>query len=110
MVFFGPAARLSLESKHTRSMSRRICTPGTRAISSRPLLNSGFGYPNESIAINLGPANVRKEGAPRIPDYQRQRDLAGHNQLGYPLVQRPKDAWVYAGATTVREASLAAAN
>src|SRR5580700_7313059 len=27
------------------------------------LLNSGFGYPNKSVTINLAPANVRKEGA-----------------------------------------------
>jgi len=27
------------------------------------LFNSGFGYPNKSITINLAPANVRKEGA-----------------------------------------------
>ena len=27
------------------------------------LLNSGFGYPNKRITINLAPANVRKEGA-----------------------------------------------
>src|ERR1700681_4711670 len=27
------------------------------------LLNSGFGYPNKGITINLAPANVRKEGA-----------------------------------------------
>src|SRR5271169_5063551 len=27
------------------------------------LLNSGFGYPNKQITINLAPANVRKEGA-----------------------------------------------
>src|ERR1700733_9602350 len=27
------------------------------------LLNSGFGYPNKSITINLAPANVRKERA-----------------------------------------------
>ena len=27
------------------------------------LINSGFGYPNKSITINLAPANVRKEGA-----------------------------------------------
>src|SRR5580693_9021084 len=27
------------------------------------LLNSGFGYPNKSITINLAPANVLKEGA-----------------------------------------------
>jgi magnesium chelatase family protein len=27
------------------------------------LLNSGFGYPNKAITINLAPANVRKEGA-----------------------------------------------
>ena len=26
------------------------------------LLNSGFGYPNKSVTINLAPANVRKEG------------------------------------------------
>src|SRR5580698_8360514 len=27
------------------------------------MLNSGFGYPNKAITINLAPANVRKEGA-----------------------------------------------
>jgi magnesium chelatase family protein len=27
------------------------------------VLNSGFGYPNKSVTINLAPANVRKEGA-----------------------------------------------
>src|SRR5947209_19057611 len=27
------------------------------------LLNSGFGYPNKGVTINLAPANVRKEGA-----------------------------------------------
>ena len=27
------------------------------------LLNSGFGYPNKAVTINLAPANVRKEGA-----------------------------------------------
>jgi len=27
------------------------------------LLNTGFGYPNKSVTINLAPANVRKEGA-----------------------------------------------
>src|SRR4249920_1227804 len=27
------------------------------------LVNSGFGYPNKRITINLAPANVRKEGA-----------------------------------------------
>src|ERR1700678_2023364 len=27
------------------------------------LLNSGFGYPNKSVTINLAPDNVRKEGA-----------------------------------------------
>jgi magnesium chelatase family protein len=27
------------------------------------MINSGFGYPNKSITINLAPANVRKEGA-----------------------------------------------
>src|ERR1700755_1622137 len=26
------------------------------------LINSGFGYPNKQITINLAPANVRKEG------------------------------------------------
>src|SRR5947199_2547739 len=26
------------------------------------LMNSGFGYPNKRITINLAPANVRKEG------------------------------------------------
>src|SRR6202142_948539 len=27
------------------------------------LMNSGFGYPNNGVTINLAPANVRKEGA-----------------------------------------------
>src|SRR5712691_4912523 len=27
------------------------------------LINSGFGYPNKGLTINLAPANVRKEGA-----------------------------------------------
>ena len=27
------------------------------------MLNSGFGYPNKSVTINLAPANIRKEGA-----------------------------------------------
>jgi magnesium chelatase family protein len=27
------------------------------------LINSGFGYPNKAVTINLAPANVRKEGA-----------------------------------------------
>src|ERR1700704_6857242 len=27
------------------------------------MLNSGFGYPNKSVTINLAPANLRKEGA-----------------------------------------------
>ncbi len=27
------------------------------------LMNSGFGFPNKSVTINLAPANVRKEGA-----------------------------------------------
>src|SRR6185369_17319938 len=26
------------------------------------LLNSGFGYPNKALTINLAPANLRKEG------------------------------------------------
>src|ERR1041385_6574604 len=26
------------------------------------LLNSGFGYPNKSVTVNLAPANIRKEG------------------------------------------------
>src|SRR4051794_28539566 len=27
------------------------------------LINSGFGYPNKAVTINLAPANFRKEGA-----------------------------------------------
>src|SRR5437763_6135934 len=27
------------------------------------LMNSGFGYPNKAVTINLAQANVRKEGA-----------------------------------------------
>lgn len=61
-------------------MSKSICIPlARRAIpewlgcptwrfgragnASTALLNSGFGYPNKTLTINLAPANVRKEGA-----------------------------------------------
>ena len=27
------------------------------------LMNSGFGYPNQAVTVNLAPANLRKEGA-----------------------------------------------
>src|SRR5713226_5835562 len=27
------------------------------------LMNSGFGFPNKAVTINLAPANIRKEGA-----------------------------------------------
>src|SRR5512146_421531 len=27
------------------------------------LINSGFGYPNKAVTVNLAPANVKKEGA-----------------------------------------------
>src|ERR1041385_4433299 len=27
------------------------------------MINSGFGYPNKAVTINLAPANLRKEGA-----------------------------------------------
>src|SRR5436853_6595968 len=27
------------------------------------LINSGFGYPNQAVTVNLAPAHVRKEGA-----------------------------------------------
>ena len=27
------------------------------------LINSGFGYPNKAVTVNLAPANLRKEGA-----------------------------------------------
>src|ERR1700726_2209565 len=27
------------------------------------LMNSGFGYPNQAVTVNLAPAHVRKEGA-----------------------------------------------
>ena len=40
----------------------RRCARAASA-SSRRLLNSGFGYPNKAVTINLAPANVRKEGA-----------------------------------------------
>src|SRR6202050_4041722 len=45
-----------------------VGTPDTPVRESREriksaLLNSGFGYPNKSVTINLAPANVRKEGA-----------------------------------------------
>jgi magnesium chelatase family protein len=36
---------------------------GSRERIKSALLNSGFGYPNKSVTINLAPANIRKEGA-----------------------------------------------
>jgi hypothetical protein len=35
----------------------------SRARIKSALMNSGFGYPNKAVTINLAPANVRKEGA-----------------------------------------------
>src|ERR1700704_1040061 len=48
--------------------SRMVGMPDTAVRESREriksaLINSGFGYPNKAVTINLAPANVRKEGA-----------------------------------------------
>src|SRR6202171_6861189 len=48
--------------------SRMVGMPEVRVRESREriksaLINTGFGYPNKRITINLAPANVRKEGA-----------------------------------------------
>jgi magnesium chelatase family protein len=45
-----------------------VGTPDTAVRESREriksaLINSGFGYPNKGVTINLAPANIRKEGA-----------------------------------------------
>src|SRR6266849_619305 len=37
--------------------------PDTAVRESRERINSGFGYPNKAVTINLAPADVRKEGA-----------------------------------------------
>ena len=52
------------------------------------LINSGFGFPNKAVTINLAPANVRKEGA------------------GFDLaIQRP----VYSVSTAIAEEGMARA-
>ncbi|MGA2588754.1 MAG: YifB family Mg chelatase-like AAA ATPase [Bryobacteraceae bacterium] len=48
--------------------SRMVGMPDTAVRESREriksaLINSGFGYPNKTVTINLAPANIRKEGA-----------------------------------------------
>src|SRR6202171_766160 len=48
--------------------SRMVGMPEVRVRESREriksaLINTGFGYPNKTLTINLAPANVRKEGA-----------------------------------------------
>ena len=53
------------QRRATPSWSACPTSPCAKAASasSRALINSGFGYPNKRITINLAPANVRKEGA-----------------------------------------------
>ena len=54
------------------------------------LLNSGFGYPNKAVTINLAPANVRKEGA--------GFDLPmAVGILGAMGIARPADEYLFVG-------------
>jgi len=46
------------------------------------LLNSGFGYPNKAVTINLAPANVRKEGAGFDLPMGRAPKTNGHLLVG----------------------------
>ena len=80
-LFTERVAPRSLGSTLTRLMSRSTCIPrdqpkdfvmvgmpDTAVRESREriksaLINSGFGYPNKGVTINLAPANVSKEGA-----------------------------------------------
>ena len=70
-VFGIEAHLIDVEVDLYASSSREFITvgmPDTAVKESREriksaLLNSGFGYPNKSVTINLAPANVRKEGA-----------------------------------------------
>ena len=59
---------VDMHSSGSARDSRMVGMPDVAVRESREriksaLLNSGFGYPNKSVTINLAPANVRKEGA-----------------------------------------------
>ena len=59
---------VDLHSTGNASDSRMVGMPDVAVRESREriksaMFNSGFGYPNRTVTINLAPANVRKEGA-----------------------------------------------
>src|ERR1700757_5146978 len=72
-AIFGIDARLidvevDMYSSGSARDSRMVGMPDTAVRESREriksaMANSGFGYPNKTVTINLAPANVRKEGA-----------------------------------------------
>jgi magnesium chelatase family protein len=59
---------VDLHSTGNANDSRMVGMPDTAVRESREriksaMFNSGFGYPNKTVTINLAPANIRKEGA-----------------------------------------------
>jgi len=59
---------VDLYSSGSARDSRMVGMPDVAVRESREriksaMMNSGFGYPNKTVTINLAPANVRKEGA-----------------------------------------------
>lgn len=59
---------VDLYSSGSARDSRMVGMPDVAVRESREriksaMFNSGFGYPNKTVTINLAPANVRKEGA-----------------------------------------------
>ena len=72
-AIFGIDARLidvevDMYSSGSARDSRMVGMPDVAVRESREriksaMINSGFGYPNKTVTINLAPANVRKEGA-----------------------------------------------
>ena len=47
--------------------------------------------PVPMLAANMAIITTEPNAPPRIPDYQRQRDSGGRNQLGYQVIPAPKD-------------------
>jgi magnesium chelatase family protein len=51
------------------------------------LMNSGFGYPNQAVTVNLAPAHVRKEGA----GFDIERSGQSHGRRGTVARRRHPD-------------------
>jgi hypothetical protein len=56
------------------------------------MTDQGAAFPKvRMLAANMAIVSSAPLAAPRIPDFQRQRDITGHNALGYQVIQQPKD-------------------